>query len=204
VNETLTVEAILGDPEQATKNVQVGDEAFVLRPLQADDVLRLTGYFEGLSEATRGFFAPHEFTGEVARALCEDLGGQNTLRIVAVTCGDEPRIVGYFILQLGLRPQEHARFGTHGMMLADETSCAVAPSVVDACQNVGLGSSMMRHVIDIARRTGRDRMILIGGVGKANARGVHFYEKFGFGKVGPDDPTSEKDDLVLSIDPDEE
>ena len=41
-------------------------ETLTLRPLRADGVEMLARYFDSLSEQTRKWFAPHEFTPEAA------------------------------------------------------------------------------------------------------------------------------------------
>ena len=200
MGSSLTLEQIVRHPECATTEVECGGETLTARPLGPDDAEMLSMYFAGLSEQTRGWFAPHKFTHEVAKELCAALLSQSTLRLVAVTSSDEPAIVAYFILQFGLREPEHARFSAHGMPLDDAVACSLAPSVADAYQNVGLGSALLRHTIDIAPRAARTRMILFGGVGMVNPRAVHFYKKAGFRKAPPDAPEDRKFDMVLNLD----
>jgi GNAT superfamily N-acetyltransferase len=199
----LTLEQIVRHSGCVTTEIDCRGETLTVRPLGHGDADMLSTYFDGLSERTRSWFAPHKFTREVAEELCSDLLSQSTLRLVAVTASDEPEIVAYFILQFGLREPEHDRFNVHGMPLDDAVACSLAPSVADAYQNAGLGSALLRHTIDVARRAGRTRMILFGGVGMMNPRAVHFYQKAGFRKVPPDAPGDEKFDMVLALDPPE-
>jgi GNAT superfamily N-acetyltransferase len=56
--------------------------------------------------------------------------------------------------------------------------------VADAFQNQGVGSLLMARLIQIARRLGCKRMVLLGGTQAANHRAVHFYQKHGFRTVG--------------------
>jgi ribosomal protein S18 acetylase RimI-like enzyme len=72
--------------------------------------------------------------------------------------------------------------------------------VSDEFQNRGLGSLMMKHVIAVARRLGRRRMILSGGTQATNARAIHFYQKHGFRKVGEfETPGMNNFDMVLEL-----
>ena len=43
---------------------------------------------------------------------------------------------------------------------------------------------LMGHLLPLLRRLGRRRLALVGGVRGDNPRAIHFYEKFGFAKVG--------------------
>lgn len=170
-----------------------------LRPLRPDDAERLDRYFDGLSPQTRRWFAPHDFTPQAARTLCAAVGADDTLRLVAATEGPEPQIVAYFILQFGVRVADAARFQSYGLPLSGQTDCSLAPSVADAYQGAGLGSAMMRHAIDLARRAGKTRMVLFGGVNIENARAMHFYERSGFRTVATFGARGEKRDMILDL-----
>ncbi len=56
--------------------------------------------------------------------------------------------------------------------------------MADAFQNSGVGSLVMTHLTKLLRRCGQKRVVLWGGVQERNERGVHFYKKFGFQKIG--------------------
>jgi len=198
---TVTPQMIAEHPERLTTPIRLrGGESFVFRSLRKDDGARLGRYFEGLSEQTRGWFGPHDLSAESAQQLAQDSARAGTLRLVAVTADeDEPGIVAYFILQLGVRLPDQERFGAWGLPVYDERDCTLAPSVADAHQNRGLGSALMRATLELARRAGRKRMVLWGGVPVANRRAVHFYEKFGFREVGRFGETAEKCDMVLDL-----
>jgi GNAT superfamily N-acetyltransferase len=88
------------------------------------------------------------------------------------------------IFILAVRDAELERFRQGGIALDPETVCTVAPSVADAHQDQGLGSRLMLHLINIARRLGRRLMVLFDGVYATNQRAIHFYEKHGFHTVG--------------------
>jgi len=154
-----------------------------LRPLAANDGLRLGAYFVGLSAATRRRFGPHPLDAATAARLCASLNPAQILRMVA-TIGDEEEIVAYLILQLGVTEHEQARYATAGLSLDPALDCTVAPSVADAYQNLGIGSPCLAALIDMARDLGRRWMVLLGGVQATNERAVHFYRKHGFETVG--------------------
>ena len=177
-------EDIDGNPGQisATVRLRNGEEA-VLRPLQGGDAGILGDYFLGLSEETRSLYAPHPFDRETAAALCAGIDSADTMRFLAVKKGDVPQVLAYFVVVFGVIDSDRKRYGGDGMPLDGETDCSVGPSVADAYQNSGLGSLVMRHLLDAARGMGYRRMLLLGGVRQHNGRAIHFYEKFGFVKV---------------------
>ena len=43
---------------------------------------------------------------------------------------------------------------------------------------------LIAHLLPLLRRLERRRLALVGGVRGDNPRAIHFYEKFGFAKVG--------------------
>jgi GNAT superfamily N-acetyltransferase len=56
--------------------------------------------------------------------------------------------------------------------------------IADAWQEHGLGSAMIPVITEAARQVGRRQIVLMGGVRDDNPRARHFYEKFGFVRVG--------------------
>jgi diamine N-acetyltransferase len=160
-------------------------ESLLFRLLQAGDAPALGDYFTGLSEATLQRYRPHEFTAEHARHLCATIDNSKVLRLVALTQDDEmPRIVAYFIVILGVRDEDVARYEALGIPLNPETDCTLAPSVADAYQDAGLGSQMMEWMFKVVGKLGRTRVVLWCGVQATNERAKHFYQKHGFTKVG--------------------
>jgi GNAT superfamily N-acetyltransferase len=152
---------------------------FLLRLLRPEDVDLLTEYFLSLSDWTKNLYGPHPFDRQTAEKLCAE-DEPLTLRLVTVQeLAGKPRIASYFILFLKLRPGDAARYTD----LSVEDTASLAPSVRDELQSSGLGSLIMPEVVEVARRSGMKRMILCGGVQARNARGYHFYEKWGFQKV---------------------
>ena len=159
-------------------------ESLLLRALHAGDAPALGDYFAGLSAETQRRYAPHPLTAEHAQELCARIDHDEDLRLLALTREARPRIVAYFILRLGMRPEEQARYAALGIPLDAQTDCSLAPSVADAYQDLGLGSLMMPWLFEVASRLGRKRMVLWGGCQITNARALHFYQKHGFTKVG--------------------
>jgi GNAT superfamily N-acetyltransferase len=200
--KVLTTQAIARNPEGITEALILpSGERIVFRALRAEDGLLLGRYFEGLSQETRRRFAPHPFTMEEAHKLCADIDYQHILRLIAVRDPEErPDIIAYFILTLGVRKGEEHRYEARGMPLESDLDCTLAPSVADVYQNQGVGSILMPKVLSLARRLGRKRVVLSGGTQATNHRAIHFYEKFGFRKVGRFATQIENYDMMLDLD----
>jgi diamine N-acetyltransferase len=172
------------NPALITATVQTrSDETVTLRPLRPDDAAILGDYLLGLSEQTRNLYAPHPFDRKTAEQLCANIDSADTMRFLAVKPGTEPQVLAYFVLVFGVIDFDKERYGKEGMPLDGETDCSIGPSVADAYQDSGLGSLMMKHLLDVVQRMGFKRMLLLGGVRQHNGRAIHFYEKFGFVKV---------------------
>ena len=153
----------------------------LLRPLAKGDTRALGDYFLALSDASKRVYGPHPFDRDTAAAACAGAGEDGTLRLLALKDG---AVIGYFILALGVRDGDRRRYDALGIELEEATDCTLAPSVLDAYQNSGLGSQMMAHLKKTAGALGRRRMLLWGGVRHDNPRARHFYEKFGFVEAG--------------------
>jgi diamine N-acetyltransferase len=175
-------------------------QRLVFRPLKANDAALLADYFLSLSPETRARFAPHPFTTEQAEKLCAEMDYERAIRLVAATYDvEQPEIVAYFILGFGLGDADQKRYWTRGTSLDQASVCTIAPSVSDTCQNCGLGSVVMERALALAHRLGRTRVVLQGGVQASNSRAVHFYERFGFQKVGSFSTTVENYDMILDL-----
>ena len=179
-------EEIDRNPERITIRVSLASgETAQLRPLVGNDAGILGEYFIGLSDKTRSFYGPHPFNQTTADELCAAVNNAETLRLMAtVNLHGRERVVGYFIVILGVRDSDRKRYDRLGISLDQATDCIFAPSVADDYQNTGLGSLMMEHLQHVLKQCGKRRIVLWGGVQERNARAVHFYEKFGFKKAG--------------------
>lgn len=182
--DVLTPSAIAVRPELARFDLAWHGEAIVFRPLRADDGPRLFAYFETLSDKTRHFYHPHPFTAEHAQKLCLEAGQGEVVRMVAVREGEPQRpIIAYFILDFGPTEDDERRYRSYGVELR-RPLCRIGPSVSDALRGQDLGTVLMDAVRDIARRMGREHIILLGGVFTINERAIRFYEKAGMLKMG--------------------
>jgi len=186
MNDPLTPGAIEADPLSIARTFQMASGAPVtVRPLLRSDSPALGAYFLSLSEETRRRFGPHPLDQATADDLCATINPGEALRLVAVLpgpAGDE--IIAYFILLLDVTEYELARYAQCGIALHSQTDCTVAPSVADRYQNSGLGSRCFQYLIELARRLGRQRMLLLGGTQASNHRAIHFYTKHGFRMIG--------------------
>ncbi|MBN1873759.1 MAG: GNAT family N-acetyltransferase [Anaerolineae bacterium] len=192
MNDLVTIKEIQEDPLRIATLCYLPvpgdgrDKTLVtFRPLLARDARRLGQYFLGLSDETRRRYGPHPFDQATADMLCAELNYAQTLRMLATLDLEEAeQVIAYFILVLGVLERDAARYARLAIPLAPDTDCTLAPSVADAFQSRGLGSLMMEHLIRVAVRLGRKRMVLMGGTQATNARAIHFYQKHGFRKVG--------------------
>lgn len=182
----MRLEEIDQHPEVASTRVALksGEEA-LFRPLRKDDASQLGAYFLGLSPETIRVYGPHPFDRETADRLCADLDSAHTLRMLGIVEREErEQIIAYFIVHFGVYESDAKRYQQRAMPLDGAVDCELAPSVADAYQSTGVGSLVMEHLLPLLRRVGRQRLVLVGGVRAENMRAIHFYEKFGFRKVG--------------------
>ena len=180
------LEEIDQHPEAASTRVVIKSGAgALLRPLRKDDAPQLGAYFLGLSPETIRVYGPHPFDQATADRLCADLDSAHTLRMLGIVerAGHE-QIIAYFIVHFGVYESDAKRYQQRSMPLDGALDCELAPSVADADQSTGVGSLVMGHLLPLLRRVGRQRLVLVGGVRAENVRAIHFYEKFGFCKVG--------------------
>lgn len=174
----------------------------VFRSLDASDASIFFAYLQGLSEKTKSRFRPHPLDKATAKALCAEIYCADTIRLLAtLKSGTEEEIIAYFVLLLGVREPELERYQKAGIRLDPASDCTLAPSVGDEYQDKGLGSLMMRHLITIALRLGRRRMVLMSGTHETNPRAIHFYEKHGFKEISSfEKPPGYKNyDMLLEI-----
>ncbi|MBT4098437.1 MAG: GNAT family N-acetyltransferase [Gemmatimonadetes bacterium] len=184
---TLTPQQIAADPCPLAAEVAVGKgDRFQIRPLLATDTERLGLFFDALTDASRRVYGPHPLNSEHAKVLCDQIDYGMSLRFVAL--GPLPtaaqQIVGYMILDLGTRESDAGRYAQVGRPLDGSITATFAPVIADAWQEHGLGSAMIPVITEAARQVGRRQIVLMGGVRDDNPRARHFYEKFGFVRVG--------------------
>lgn len=210
----LSIDQVAREPSQLTTGLRAGDGSpFSARVLLATDADALGRYFDGLSQSVRSMYGPHPLNAEHAAVLCASIDYRVLLPFLALVYpdpqdlpsqdaapGGTPKeefsgavcrgtrkrqdVVGYFLVQLGLRDGDRKRYVDHGHPLIGDECCTFAPCVADAWQQRGLGSALFPHVTACLRRLGRRRFLLWGGVRSDNPRAQHFYRKFGFRHVG--------------------
>ena len=150
----------------------------MVRALGAGDAAEFGRFLSGLGAATRSFFGPHPLDVAAAERLCAEQPERATRRLVAIDA--EGRIVGYFILELGLRDEDAARYRARGSELTPERCATLAPVIADDWQDRGVAGAAFPVVIEAARAAGCERLVLMGGTQKRNARAVRFYLREGF------------------------
>ncbi|MDG4863739.1 GNAT family N-acetyltransferase [Streptomyces sp. T-3] len=154
-----------------------------LRPLAPPDAERLGGFLADLSPQSRRFSTFDGYDLAAARELCAAIGRYDKLRLVLEEAPGG-RIVGLLEFSLDLTAADIARHAQAGIRLDPATDCRFGPTLADDYQAKGVGTLLLPLLVETARRLGRTRIILWGGVLADNARALRFYEKNGFRRVG--------------------
>lgn len=179
----LTLREIADDPLVLTHRVVLTDGSEVtFRPLTHADAEPLAAFLAGLSRESRRFSTHSGHDLDAAVELCDAIARYDKLRLVLeeVPSG---RIVGLLEISLDLHPSDIDRYRRSGIQLTP-TDCRFGPTLADDHQGKGVGTQVFPLVADVARRFGRQRIILWGGVLTGNPRAVRYYEKNGFRPVG--------------------
>jgi len=135
------------------------------RPKQSGDTEMLWKMFSTLSEKSLSNLVP-PFTRERIESWTSNINYNEVLTIVAVIKEkNEQRIVGSASLKFN--PQETSKH-----------KAEFSITVHDDCQNMGLGTAMLKHLRDIARKKKLRKVWLL--VSTDNDRAVHVYKKAGF------------------------
>lgn len=152
--------------ESMQRTVELKDGRIVrFRRVRCSDTERFLGFFDGLSAQSRDFM--HGWSARCDRNHAESITGEAdsddyyALAAVESTSLQE-RIVGYSWIN-GIKGPDIPMLGI---------------GVVDEYHNVGLGSTLLRFMLDDARRLGLERVKL--GVWADNPRALHVYESVGF------------------------
>jgi len=79
--------------------------------------------------------------------------------------------------------------------------CRMGPCISDAYQNKGLGTSLFKYLIGVAKEFEQEKLILWGGVYADNDRAIKYYEKNGFMKLGEfnDEQGRKSIDMAINI-----
>jgi putative acetyltransferase len=137
----------------------------LLRPELATDIEMLWEMFSTLSKASlENLVLP--FTRERIEGWTSNIDYDKVLPILAlIKEGKRQRIVG----------SESLHFRS-AAVLKHKAELGIA--VHDDYQNMGLGTAMINHLLEIARKKELKKVYLL--VNTENARAIHVYEKFGF------------------------
>ena len=153
-------------PKEWEKEIIVKDGQIVfLRPELPTDTEMLWKMFSNLSTASLdNLVLP--FTRERIESWTSNIDYDKNLSILALVQEDETeRIVGS--ASLSFHSTEAFRH-----------KAELGITIHDDYQNIGLGTAMVNHLLDIARKKGLKKVYLL--VNTNNARAIHVYEKCGF------------------------
>jgi RimJ/RimL family protein N-acetyltransferase len=178
-------------------------EQLILRPLVPSDVEMLARFLAGLSAESRRLSTFSSYDRATALEMCHAIARYDKLRLAVVeaNAADES-IVGLMEFSFDLTSGDIFRYAKTSYPLNPATDCRFGPTLADRWQNRGMGSRLLPALWEIARRFGRSRVILWGGVLADNHRAIHFYEKNGFRLAGRfvNGDGQECCDMILSLD----
>lgn len=157
------------------------NEFFIFRELSSSDRLRLSNFFEQLSNDTKLKYEPHALTKEQASIICDSIDNDNTKRFVIEKNSE---IIGYFILDFNLFESENQRYRNYGVIINPKLDPVFAPCISDTYQNKGIASKAMKFILDYANKINLRSIILLGGTQELNNLAISFYKKFGFKEYG--------------------
>ena len=154
-------------PDYWTKQVTLRDGTNVfLRPEKKSDLAMLKDMFRSLSNASKRFLTA-EVTEERIEGWIKNLDYEKALPILSVITAQDgyERIIS--TASLGFDDSDYYKHKTE-----------FGITVHDDYQNLGLGTIVTKHMIDIARKMGLKKMYL--RVQTDNERAIHVYKKCGF------------------------
>lgn len=169
-------------------------EAF-LRVLTPGDYPLLSHYLENLSEESKRRFGPHPFDLPAVEQF--HLSHSDVTGYIATGAGGE--IIAYALIKQGYADGDLPRLTGYGIEPQPATDCSFAPSVADAWQSCGLGTSIFGFIHNDCRHKGFKRMFLWGGVQSTNLKAVRYYGKLGFFTLGQFEHNGPNNDMLLSL-----
>jgi ribosomal protein S18 acetylase RimI-like enzyme len=169
-----------------------------IRLLQQTDFLALLNYYDGLSPASKNRFAPHVFDPNTLAKMFVD---QPEVFIAYIGLHEpDNKIIAYTVLRQGIPSHDAARYLSYGLQPDEHSDCLLAPSVADNCQGMGLGTLMLKKILDDLRHTNILRIFLWGGVQATNTRAINFYQKHQFSTLGRFEHYGQNIDMMLVVD----
>lgn len=175
-------------------------ENVTFRPLQKKDVGSLTQFLKKLSLETRGNYVLKSYDKAMAQELCDAIARYDKLRFVVVN-NLTRQTIALFEYSFDIPDNDRERYLKYNIKLNSQSDLRIGPCLADKYQRRGIGTMIFPCLIDIARKFGRKRMILWGGVFLKNVWAVKFYEKIGFKKLGvfKDESGRESVDMIIKI-----
>ena len=197
----LSLASIAANPHILTAKVGTAEgELLVIRPLEAGDLDALAVFLAGLSAQTRRFSTFDSYDSGAAQALCAAIARYDKLRFVIQPAASQ-RIIGLLEFSFAITEADRLRYTADGVTLDPTTDCRFGLTLADDYQGKGVGTLVLPFVTEAARRFGKQRIILWGGVLVENARARRYYEKNGFRMVGKffNDNRIESVDMLLDL-----
>ncbi|MDO9255833.1 MAG: GNAT family N-acetyltransferase [Bacteroidales bacterium] len=176
---------------QSKNNRQV-----LLQRLTADDIDKLTGYFQKLGTETLKRYGPHGFDKQSLSELYKNAG--NHAAFIAEDT-ETSEIIAYSVILSGYLEHDSFRLQSYGLTLNHVTDCTFAPSVADEWQSQGIGNSLFHFMLADLKLNGIKRIILWGGVQSDNQKAVNYYLKNGFRILGEFEYYGLNYDMILEI-----
>jgi len=198
---SLTLFDVKNNPNILTFQIKFDNgKIIILRPLEENDLDKLTKFLTNLSEQTREYYTLDSYDRAAAQEMCDAINKYDKLRFVA-SYKSQSDLIALFEYSFDIPLSDQQRFKNYNISLDSKTDCRLGPCLADKCQNQGIGSRLFPYLIEIAKRFGRERLILWGGVFKNNERAVKFYIKNGFKELGvfKNDKDLQSIDMVIDI-----
>ena len=158
----MRLEDIDRHPQRALAKIKrPGGGQMLLRPLRPNDAPMLGRYFLGAIARDGPGLGPASLrSADGQSALHRSLQRPYPAHARHRRWRACAQIIAKFIVHFGVHESVARRYQESGMPLD------------------------VAHLLPLLRRLGRRRLALVGGVRGDNPRAIHFYEKFGFAKVG--------------------
>lgn len=178
----LTLAAVAAKPQVLTSTVTTpGGKKLHIRPLEPRDAGKMADFLQYLSPETRRVSPFPSYDIFTAQNMCEAIGQYDKLRLIVENSAS---IVGLLEFSFAIMKTDIARYAEYNIQLDEETDCRFGPTLADAYQGKGFGTLVFPFVKETARKFGKKRIILWGGVLVDNPRAIRFYEKNGFRQLG--------------------
>jgi len=152
------------------KQIKLNNKKFVIRLLKSDDELLLKNYFSSISDKMKKWYSPHLFDDKIAENICRTKDDK-IKRVIVIY---DKKIIGYCVLFLGMREWETYRYNKK---FKEDEVCTIAPSILDDFQSLGLGTEMMKYIVEVSKYYSKKVIILWGGVVLKNYQAINFYKK---------------------------